>query len=163
VVVEAVVVVDDVVLAGVPVVVVAGNVVVVEGGTVVVETPVAVHADATMISSAGRIRFTAGEHTAAGICRDGSICVEQRRGLCADASAWHDANIHSEVQMAVRSTFPRGGYLVLGVLSLAAAVLFVVRAFVVEATTDRILSAALFGGMGVVWLVAYASSAGPSK
>jgi hypothetical protein len=51
-------------------------------------------------------------------------------------------------------TFPRNGFLLLGVLSLAAAILFAARAFAVEATMERIVSAVLFGGFGLLWIVA---------
>ena len=54
--------------------------------------------------------------------------------------------------------FPPTGFLVLGVLSLAASVLFLVRAVGVEATTERMVSAVVFGVMGVLWLAAYWSS-----
>jgi hypothetical protein len=54
--------------------------------------------------------------------------------------------------------FPTVGFLILGVLSLAASVLFVMRAAVVEATAERIWSAVVFGAMGVFWLAAYWSS-----
>ena len=53
--------------------------------------------------------------------------------------------------------FPRSGFLVLGVLSLAAAVLLVIRAVIVEATGERIASAIVFGMMGILWLAAYLS------
>ncbi len=54
--------------------------------------------------------------------------------------------------------FPPAGFLTLGVLSIAASVLFVIRAVVVEATPDRIWSAVLFGVIGVVFLAAYRAS-----
>ncbi len=54
--------------------------------------------------------------------------------------------------------FPPTGFLVLGVLSVAASVLFVVRAAGVEATTERVWSAIAFGVMGVVFLAAYWAS-----
>ena len=54
--------------------------------------------------------------------------------------------------------FPPTGFLVLGVLSLAASVLFLVRSVGVEATTERMVSAVVFGVMGVLWLAAYWSS-----
>jgi hypothetical protein len=54
-----------------------------------------------------------------------------------------------------RHEFPSVGFLILGVLSLAASVLFIVRAAGVEATTERIWSAVVFGAMGVFWLAAY--------
>ena len=60
--------------------------------------------------------------------------------------------------MARRSSFPPIGFLILGVLSLAAAVVFIVRAAVVEGTAERLWSAVLFGGFGVFWLAAYWSA-----
>lgn len=51
--------------------------------------------------------------------------------------------------------FPPTGFLVLGVLSIAACLIFVVRAVGVEATAERIWSAVAFGAMGVLWLAAY--------
>jgi hypothetical protein len=57
-----------------------------------------------------------------------------------------------------RTGFPASGFLVLGVLSLIAAILFVVRAIVVEATAERIWSAVLFAGFSIFCLVAYASA-----
>jgi len=51
--------------------------------------------------------------------------------------------------------FPSSGFLVLGVLSIAASVLFLVRAAGVEATTSRIWSAVAFGVMGVFMLSLY--------
>ena len=60
--------------------------------------------------------------------------------------------------MSEKSSFPPIGFLVLGVLSLVAAALFVFRAVSVEATTERIWSAIVFGGFGVFWLVAYWSA-----
>ena len=53
--------------------------------------------------------------------------------------------------------FPRSGFLLLGVLSLAAAAVFVVRMVAVEATGERIASAIVFGVMGTLWLAAYLS------
>ena len=53
--------------------------------------------------------------------------------------------------------FPRSGFLVLGILSLMAAVIFVTRAVVVEATSERIASAIAFGAMSLLWLTAYRS------
>lgn len=58
--------------------------------------------------------------------------------------------------------FPRSGFLLLGVLSLAAAVIFVIRAVMVEATGERITSAIAFGVIGVLWLAAYHSGRGAS-
>ena len=60
--------------------------------------------------------------------------------------------------MARGSSFPPIGFLILGVLSLAASALFVIRAVSVEATTERVWSAILFGGFGVFWLAAYWSA-----
>lgn len=54
--------------------------------------------------------------------------------------------------------FPSAGFLVLGLLSVAASVLFLVRAAGVEATTERIWSAVAFGVMGVFMLFAYWTS-----
>jgi hypothetical protein len=54
--------------------------------------------------------------------------------------------------------FPSVGFLVLGVLSLAASILFIVRAAGVEATGERIWSAFAFGAIGIFWLAAYWSS-----
>jgi hypothetical protein len=54
--------------------------------------------------------------------------------------------------------FPPAGFLILGVLSLAASILFIVRAAGVEATAERIWSALVFGAMGILWLAAYWSS-----
>jgi hypothetical protein len=41
------------------------------------------------------------------------------------------------------------------VLTIAACVVFVVRAVAVEATAERLWSAILFGGLGVMWFIAY--------
>lgn len=60
--------------------------------------------------------------------------------------------------MSKRSSFPLAGFLILGVLSLAASAVFLVRAVVVEGTLERVLSAAVFGVFGALWLVAYWSS-----
>ncbi len=54
--------------------------------------------------------------------------------------------------------FPSAGFLILGVLSLAASTLFIVRAASVEATAERIWSALAFGTIGIFWLAAYWSS-----
>ena len=54
--------------------------------------------------------------------------------------------------------FPPAGFLVLGVLSVAASILFVVRAAGIEATTGRIWSAVVFGAMGALFLAAYWAS-----
>ncbi len=51
--------------------------------------------------------------------------------------------------------FPPAGFLILGVLSLAASVVFIARAAGVEATAERIWSAVAFGAMGIFWLAAY--------
>lgn len=56
--------------------------------------------------------------------------------------------------MKIRS-FPRNGFLLLGVLSAAAAAVFVIRASIVEVTGERVASAIAFGLMGVLWLTAY--------
>jgi len=57
--------------------------------------------------------------------------------------------------------FPPRGFLTLGVLSLAATAVFIVRAISIDATGERIISAIVFGAMGVLWLVAYRSIGGP--
>ena len=57
-----------------------------------------------------------------------------------------------------RYDFPSVGFLILGVLSVAASLLFIVRAAGVEATAERIWSAVVFGAMGVFWLAVYWSS-----
>lgn len=54
--------------------------------------------------------------------------------------------------------FPPAGFLVLGVLGIAASVLFLVRAAGIEATPERLISAVVFGVMGVVFLAAYWAS-----
>jgi len=54
--------------------------------------------------------------------------------------------------------FPPAGFLTLGVLSIAASIVFLVRAAGIEATTERILSAVVFGVMGVIFLAAYWAS-----
>jgi hypothetical protein len=54
--------------------------------------------------------------------------------------------------------FPPAGFLVLGVLSIAASALFLVRAVGVEATTERIWSSVAFGVIGILWLAAYWAS-----
>jgi hypothetical protein len=48
--------------------------------------------------------------------------------------------------------------LVLGVLSVAACLIFIVRAVGIEATPERLWSAVAFGAMGALWLWAYWSS-----
>jgi uncharacterized membrane protein HdeD (DUF308 family) len=60
--------------------------------------------------------------------------------------------------MARHSPFPPAGFLILGVLSVAASAVFLVRAVVVGATAERILSAVLFGAFGFFWLAAYRSA-----
>jgi hypothetical protein len=55
-------------------------------------------------------------------------------------------------------TFPPAGFLTLGILSIAASVLFLVRAATIEATTERIWSALAFGVVGIVMLAAYWAS-----
>jgi uncharacterized membrane protein len=60
--------------------------------------------------------------------------------------------------MSRQSSFPPAAFLVLGVLSLIAAGLFVFRAATVEATAERFWSAILFGGFGLFWIGAYAST-----
>jgi len=57
--------------------------------------------------------------------------------------------------------FPAAGFLVLGTLTLAAAALVAVRAVVVEATVERLVSATGFATVGVVMLVAYRSARQP--
>ena len=52
-------------------------------------------------------------------------------------------------------TFPPAGFLTLGILSIAASVLFLVRAATIDATTERIWSAVAFGILGIVLLAAY--------
>jgi hypothetical protein len=54
--------------------------------------------------------------------------------------------------------FPPTGFLVLGVLSIAASALFLLRAAGIEATTERVLSAGVFGVMGVLFLASYWAS-----
>ena len=57
--------------------------------------------------------------------------------------------------MAQRSSFPPVGFLILGLLSLAAATLFLIRAATVEGTAERVWSAVVFAGFGIFWLAAY--------
>ena len=57
-----------------------------------------------------------------------------------------------------QSSFPPSGFLILGVLSIAASIVFVVRAVAVEATAERIWSAVIFGTFGFSWLAAYWSA-----
>lgn len=54
-----------------------------------------------------------------------------------------------------RRGFPPAGFLLLGVSSIAAAAVFLIRAAGVEATAERLWSAVIFAAMGVFWLVAY--------
>jgi hypothetical protein len=58
--------------------------------------------------------------------------------------------------------FPPAGFLVLGVLSVAASILLLIRAVSVEATSERIWSAVAFGVMGVFLLAAYWADRHPS-
>ncbi len=51
--------------------------------------------------------------------------------------------------------FPRSGFLVLGVLSLVAAGLFGLRAVIVDATLERMISLVVYLVVGVFWLVAF--------
>jgi len=51
--------------------------------------------------------------------------------------------------------FPRSGFLVLGVLSLLAASLFGLRAVIVEATLERVVSGVVFVVLGLFWLIAF--------
>lgn len=60
--------------------------------------------------------------------------------------------------MARQSSFPPTGFLILGILSVAASIVFVVRAVAVEATAERIWSAVIFGAFGFFWLAAYWSA-----
>jgi len=60
--------------------------------------------------------------------------------------------------MARQSTFPPTGFLILGILSIAASIVFVVRALAVEATAERVWSAVIFGAFGFFWLAAYWSA-----
>jgi hypothetical protein len=60
--------------------------------------------------------------------------------------------------MVRRSSFPPIGFLILGFLSVAASILFVIRAAAVDATAERVWSAALFGAFGLFWLAAYWST-----
>jgi uncharacterized membrane protein HdeD (DUF308 family) len=57
--------------------------------------------------------------------------------------------------MARQSSFPPTGFLILGILSVAASIVFVVRAVAAEATAERICSAVIFGTFGFFWLAAY--------
>ena len=60
--------------------------------------------------------------------------------------------------MARQSSFPPTGFLILGILSIAASIVFVVRSVAVEATPERIWSAVVFATLGFFWLVAYWSA-----
>lgn len=60
--------------------------------------------------------------------------------------------------MAQQSSFPPTGFLVLGVLTLAASILFIVRAAAIEGTAERMWSAVLFGASGLFLLTAYWSA-----
>ena len=60
--------------------------------------------------------------------------------------------------MARQSSFPPTGFLILGILSIAASIVFVVRVVAVEATAERIWSAVVFGALGFFWLAAYRSA-----
>mgnify|MGYP001822579831 FL=1 len=57
--------------------------------------------------------------------------------------------------MAQQSSFPPIGFLILGTLSVAASIVFLVRSVAVEATAERIWSAVIFGAFGFFWLAAY--------
>ena len=56
------------------------------------------------------------------------------------------------------TTFPPSGFLWLGILSLVASAVFVIRAAAVDATAERIWSAALYLVIGGLWLLAYRSA-----
>jgi hypothetical protein len=58
--------------------------------------------------------------------------------------------------MQTSRRFPPIGFLILGVLSIAAGVIYVARAVAVEATAERVWSAVILGGLGMMWLIAYA-------
>ena len=60
--------------------------------------------------------------------------------------------------MARQSSFPPTGFLILGILSIAASIVFVARSVAVEATAERIWSAVILGTFGFFWLVAYWSA-----
>ncbi len=60
--------------------------------------------------------------------------------------------------MARQSSFPPTGFLILGILSIVASIVFVVRSVAVEATAERIWSAVIFGAFGLFWLAAYWSA-----
>lgn len=54
--------------------------------------------------------------------------------------------------------FPPVAFLTLGLLSIAASIIFLVRAAGIEASTERVVSAIAFGALGVLFLVAYWAS-----
>lgn len=60
--------------------------------------------------------------------------------------------------MARQSSFPPIGFLILGILSVAASIVLVARSVAVEATAERIWSAVIFGMLGLFWLAAYWSA-----
>ena len=60
--------------------------------------------------------------------------------------------------MSQSSSFPPAGFLLLGILSLLASLVFIARAIAVDATPGRIWSAVLFCGFGVSRLIAYRST-----
>ena len=60
--------------------------------------------------------------------------------------------------MARQSSFPPIGFLILGILSVAASIVFLVRSVAVEATAERMWSAVIFGAFGFFWLAAYWSA-----
>ncbi|MEN8235634.1 MAG: hypothetical protein ABFR89_12020 [Actinomycetota bacterium] len=60
--------------------------------------------------------------------------------------------------MSRSSSFPPLGFLTLGVLSLVAALVFVVRSIAVDATAERAWSAVIFFAFGLFWLAAYVSA-----
>ena len=60
--------------------------------------------------------------------------------------------------MARQSSFPPTGFLILGILSIAASIVFVVRSVAVEATAERLWSSVIFGTFGFFWLAAYWSA-----
>ena len=60
--------------------------------------------------------------------------------------------------MARKTSFPPIGFLVLGLLSIGASIIFLVRSAAVEATPARLWSAAVFGVLGIFWLAAYSSA-----
>ena len=60
--------------------------------------------------------------------------------------------------MARQSSFPPTGLLILGILSIVASIVIVVRSVAVEATAERIWSAVAFGAFGFFWLAAYWSA-----